>query len=62
MTIPDRGGLQAVDCLDVLGHLGLCTPVEMNLITKVHSSYIELKLWFSPKTINRICDKRLLSC
>ena len=62
MTIPDRARQEAVDSLDMTGHFALCSPVEMKLITKVHSSYIELKLWFSPKTINRNCDKRLLSC
>ena len=36
MIIPDRGGPQAFDSLDMVGHFGLCTPVEVNLITKVH--------------------------
>ena len=49
MTIPDRGRQEAVDSLDMVGHFGLCTPVEVNLITKVPSYYIVLTLWFSPK-------------
>ena len=52
MTIPDRGGQEAVDSLDMTGHFGFCTPVELNLITKVLSSDMELRLWFSPKTID----------
>ena len=62
MTIPDRGGLQAFDSLDMLGHFALCTPVEVNLITKVLSSHKILKPRFSAKTIDCHCDTRLLSC
>ena len=62
MTVPDRGGLQAVDTLDIVGHFGVRTPVEVNLITKKLSFYKELKLWFSAKTIDCNCDTRLLSC
>ena len=52
MTILDLGVLQAIDSLDMVGLFGLCAPVEVNLIKKVLSSYIELKLWFPPKTID----------
>ena len=64
MTIPDRGRqeAEAVDSLDMIGHFGFCTPVELNLITKVPSYYIVLTLWFSAKKINCNCDTRLVSC
>ena len=36
MTIPDRGGLRAVDSLDdMVGHFGFCTLVEVNENTKL---------------------------
>ena len=62
MTIPERGGQEAVDSLDMTGHFGFCTTVELNLITKVLFYYIVLKLWFSPKTIDCNCNTKLLSC
>ena len=62
LTIPELGGPQAVDSLDMVGPFGFCTPVEVNLVTKVVFYYTELKLRFSPKTIDYKCDKRLLSC
>ena len=62
MTIPERGGQEAVDSLDMTGHFGFCTPIELNLITKVLSIFKDLKLWFSPKTIDYNCDRRLVSC
>ena len=65
MTIADRGGQEAVDSLDMEGYFGLCTPVEVNIIKKIEkvlSSYIELKLWFPPKTIDWNCVTKLLSC
>ena len=52
MTIAQRGGQEAVDSLDMTRNFGFCTPVELNLITKVPSWYIVLKLWFSQKTID----------
>ena len=39
MTIPDRGGQEAVDSLGMRGNFGFCTPVELNLITKVSFLY-----------------------
>ena len=62
MTIPDRGGLQAVGSLDIVGHFSPCTPVELNLITKVLSDYNELKLWFLSWKYECKCDRRLLTC
>ena len=38
MTIPDRGGPQTVDSLDMILHFGFCTLVEMNVITKYFSN------------------------
>ena len=52
MNCPKHGESDFVDSLDIVGHFGFCTPVELNLITKVHSYYIDLKLWFSSKTID----------
>ena len=37
MTIPDRGGLLAADSLYRVGLFGLCTLVEVNVITKYFS-------------------------
>ena len=37
MIFPDRGGQEVIDSLDMVGHFGLCTPVELSLITKVPS-------------------------
>ena len=37
MTIPDRAGQEAVDSLDMTGHFGFCTFVEVNVITKCSS-------------------------
>ena len=62
LTIPERGEPKAFDSLDMVGPFGFCTPVEVNLVTKVLSYYTELKLRFSPKTIDYKCDKILLSC
>ena len=62
MTIPDRGGQEAVDSLDMTGHFVFCTLVELNLITNVPSYEIVLKLWFWPKKIDWNFDPRLLSC
>ena len=62
MTVPDRGGQEAVDSPDMTGNFGFCTPVELNLITKVPSFYIKLKLWFQQETIDCNCDTRLLFC
>ena len=62
MTNPEPGGLEFVDSLEKVGHFGFCTPVELNLCTKVLSYQIDLKLWFSPKTIDHNCDTRLVSC
>ena len=62
MTIPDRGGPEPVDSLNMIGHFGFCTLVKVNVITKVLSDSKELKLWFSPKTIDCNCYTRLLSC
>ena len=61
MTIPDRGGQEAVDSLDMIGQFDFCTPVELNIIPKVFSDLIELKLWFLQKTIDRKGVTRLLS-
>ena len=60
MTIPDRGG--PADSLNMIGHFGFCTLVKVNVNTKVLSDSEELKLWFSPKTIDCKCYTRLLSC
>ena len=62
MTSPENGGPDFVDSLGTVGHFDFCTPVEVNLITKVLSYYIDLELWFSPKTFDCNCDTRLLSC
>ena len=62
MTSPDRGGKEAVDSLDMIGQFDFCTPVELNIIPKVLSDLIELKLWFLQKTIDRKDVTRLLSC
>ena len=62
MTTPEHRGPEFVDSLEMVGHFGFCTTVELNLITKVLSYYIDLKLWFSSKTIDYNCAKRLLSC
>ena len=43
----------------MVGHFGVCTPVELNLITNVLFSYIVLKHWFSPKTIDCNCKKEV---
>ena len=61
-TIPDRGGPQAVDGLDLEGHFDFCSPVELNLITNVLFIHIVLKLWFSPKTIDCKNDTMQQSC
>ena len=37
MTIPDRGGPEPVDSLNMIGHFGFCTIVKVNVITKVLS-------------------------
>ena len=37
MTSPGRGGQEAVDSLDMTGHFGFCTFVEVNVITKCSS-------------------------
>ena len=52
MTLPDHGEQEVVGSLDMTGHFVFSTPVELNLITKVLSSYKELKLSFWPKTID----------
>ena len=44
MTSPDCGCPEAPDSLHIVGHFGFCTPVELNLITKVLSYYVDLKL------------------
>ena len=61
-TVPDRGGPDAADSLDIVRHFGPCTPKKLNLITKVLSDLIELKLCFLPNTIDCKCVARLLSC
>ena len=60
MTSPNRGGPEAVDGLDMVGHFGVCTPVEVNLITKVFCYFMELKFWFLPKTNDCNCDTKLM--
>ena len=62
MASPEPVELEFVDSLDMVKHFGFCTPVELNLITKVFSIYKDLKLWFSPKTIDCNFDMILLSC
>ena len=62
MKSPEPGRSEFLDSLDMVGHFGICTPVELNLISKVLSCYIDLKLWFSPKTIDYNCDPRLVFC
>ena len=62
MASPETGGPQFVDSLDMVEHFGFGTPVELNLSTKVLSNQIDLKLWFSAKTIDHKCDTRLLAC
>ena len=62
MISPDCGGPEAPDNLDMEGHFGFRTTVELNLITSVLFYYIVLKLWFSPKTNDCNCNTRLLSC
>ena len=62
MTSPEPGGMEFVDTLDMVTHFGFCTPVELNLSTKVLSYQIDLKLWFSTTTIDNNCHMRLLSC
>ena len=62
MASPEPVELEFVDSLDMVKHFGFCTPVELNLITKVFSIYKDLKLWFSTKTIDCNFDMILLSC
>ena len=62
ITIPDRGGPEPVDSLNMIVYFGFCTVVKVNVISKVLSDSKELKLWFSPKTIDCKCYTRLLSC
>ena len=59
MASPEPGGLEFVDSLDLVRHFGFCTPVELNLSTKVLSHQIDLKLWFSTKTIDCNCRKEI---
>ena len=53
-TSPDCGGPEAVDSLDMVGHFGVCTPVEVNLITKVFCYFIELKFGFCQRQMTAI--------
>ena len=62
MTGPDRGGPEAADSLEIIRHFGFCTPKKLNLIMKVLSDLIEMKLWFLPKTNDCKGVARLLSC
>ena len=62
LTSLHRVGPEAADSLDTVKHFSYCTPTKLNIITKVLSDLIELKLWFLPKTINCKDDTRLLSC
>ena len=43
-TISDLGGPEALDSLNIIGYFCFCTPVELKLITKVLSFFIELKV------------------
>ena len=61
MTSPEPGGMEFVDSLDMVGHFGFCTPVELNQKTKVLFYHTVMQLWFSPKTIDCNCDTRFLS-
>ena len=61
MTRPDFGGPEDPNRLEMVGHFGFCTPVELILITNVLFYHIELKHWSPPKTIDFNCDTRLLS-
>ena len=60
-TISDLGGPESVDSLNIIGYFCFCTPVEVKLITKVLSYFLELKVWFSTKRNDCNCDARLLS-
>ena len=62
MTRPDLGRQEAVVSLDMTGEFIFCTPVGLNIIPKVLSDLIELKLWFLSKTIDYKGVTRLLSC
>ena len=62
MTVPDRGGPEAADSVDIVRHFGFFTPKKLNRITKVLCDLIELKLRFSPKIIDCKGDMRLLAC
>ena len=44
MTSPEPGRSEFLDSLDMVGHFGFCTPVELNPITKLLSYYVDLKL------------------
>ena len=44
MTSSKPGRPEFVDSLFKVGHFGFCNPVELNLITKVLSYYVDLKL------------------
>ena len=62
MASPEPAGLEFVDRLDMEGHFGFGNSVELNPITKVLLIHKDLELWFSPKTIDYNCDRRLVSC
>ena len=44
MTNPDSGGPEAAGSLDMVGHFGFITTVELNLIKNVLFYYIVPKL------------------
>ena len=49
MTGPNRGGPEAADSVDRISLSGFFTPKKFEIITKVLSDLIELKLWFSTR-------------
>ena len=61
-TIPDHGELEIVDSRNMIGHIGFCTLVEVDIITKSLSCYIGLNIWFSQETVDGKFGTRLLSC
>ena len=62
MTGPNPGGPEAADSVDRISLSGFFTPKKFEIITKVLSDLIELKLWFSPKILDCKGDMRLLFC
>ena len=68
-TSPDRGGPEVVDRLDMIGHFGLCTLVEVDVIHEgtlflyrvealVFAKYTWLQLWYEGTVLLRTIPDR----